>query len=400
LVRHSTQCGIVGMLVTVGFSFGSDYVQGEAYWIIPACIVPCSIFGIWYAYSVITDRLPELVGLFNSFGGLAAALEGIAVYTDRTAVMSMYTGAPLNATEQKIQLVVLYLSIIVGMMTFTGSIVAVLKLTGGWVKHEHSASQVNVNADGVATFRKNHGVRRGHVDKKTGRNVDADILNAIDDKGRQNRYALDLTFHAAGKDDVTLTAFDIISPKQLQMTSNTRNKSGEGGLAAVDMSKAPAAEGLWDVKWEHETENFWHIAAQPRALCGGKLPQIILTLGMIACCVITYMIDDTTCTSAGCGATVDADGVVTAGQGVPLYTTDDELLGTILIVVLAVLAGLIGILQAMAVSGADMAVVICVLNSGSGWSGVAAGFMISNELLLVTGKIYTFLPALDWSQFI
>ena len=32
-----------------------------------------------YAYSVITDRLPELVGLFNSFGGLAAALEGIAV---------------------------------------------------------------------------------------------------------------------------------------------------------------------------------------------------------------------------------------------------------------------------------------------------------------------------------
>ena len=53
------------MLVTVGFSIASYYVQDEAYYIIPICIVPCSIFGIWYAYSVITDRLPELVGLFN-----------------------------------------------------------------------------------------------------------------------------------------------------------------------------------------------------------------------------------------------------------------------------------------------------------------------------------------------
>ena len=109
------------MLVTVGFSVASDYVQEEAYWIIAVCIIPCSAFGYWYAYSVITDRLPELVGLFNSFGGLAAALEGIAVYTDRTAVMSMYTGEPLNATEQKIQLVVLYLSIIVGMRKLSPS---------------------------------------------------------------------------------------------------------------------------------------------------------------------------------------------------------------------------------------------------------------------------------------
>ena len=381
---RSTQCGIVGMFVTVGFSFASDYVQDEAYWVIPACIVPCSAFGIWYAYSVITDRLPELVGLFNSFGGLAAALEGIAVYTDRTAVMSMYTGAPLNATEQKIQLVVLYLSIIVGMMTFTGSIVAVLKLTGGWVKHEHSGSQVNITNEGVATFKKSHGVRRGKVDEKTGRNVDADILNAIDKKGRQNRYALDLTFTAPGKADVTLTAFDIIDKTQLRMTSNTRNKAGEGGLAVVDMSKAAGVAGVYDVTWSHETENFWHIASTPRVLCGGKIPQFILTLGMIACCVITYMLDETTCGKDGC-VLVAVDGTVNMQMGVPLYTSDDEMLGTILIIVLAVLAGTIGILQAMAVSGADMAVVICVLNSGSGWSGVAAGFMISNELLLVTG---------------
>ena len=102
--------GIMGMLVTVVAAMASDYVMEEAYWLIPVMIVPFAIFGVWYAYSVITDRLPELVGLFNSFGGLAAALEGIAVYTDRTAVFSMYTGELLTPTEQKIQLVVLWFS--------------------------------------------------------------------------------------------------------------------------------------------------------------------------------------------------------------------------------------------------------------------------------------------------
>ena len=358
------------MLVTVGFSIASDYVQDEAYYIIPICIVPCSIFGIWYAYSVITDRLPELVGLFNSFGGLAAALEGIAVYTDRTAVLSMYTGAPLNATEQKIQLVVLYLSIMVGMMTFTGSVVAVLKLTGEWVKHPHKIDGVRLSADGVATFPKAHKVRQGYVDKKTGRNIDSDVLSQRDAKGRVNRYALDLEF-ASGDKTITLTAFGINDSKTLQMTSNKKNE-------AADMSKAKEfdAGATYTCTWTHETENFWHINSKARALCGGKIPQIILLLGCLACCVITYVLDETTCGKDGC---------LPGQMGKPLYLSDNELLGTTLIIVLAVLSGIIGILQAMAVSGADMAVVICVLNSGSGWSGVAAGFMISNELLLVTG---------------
>ncbi len=357
------------MLVTVGFSIASDYVQEEAYYIIPICILPCAVFGVWYAYSVITDRLPELVGLFNSFGGLAAALEGIAVYTDRTAVMSMYTGEPLNATEQKIQLVVLYLSIMVGMMTFTGSVVAVLKLTGGWIKHEHKIDNVTLTAEGVATFPKDHKLRGGHVDEKSGRCVDSDILGLTDKKGRNNRYALDLTF-TNGDEAITLTAFSITNPKTLQMTADKKK-------AEADMAKATKpSKGSYTCTWTHETENFWHINAKPRALCGGKIPQIILLAGCLMCCAITYAMDETTCTKDGC---------LPGQSGTPLYLTDDELLGTILIVVLAVLSGLIGILQAMAVSGADMAVVICVLNSGSGWSGVAAGFMISNELLLVTG---------------
>eukprot|EP01048_Picozoa_sp_COSAG05_P016986 COSAG05_NODE_2261_length_3322_cov_2.721688_1_plen_806_part_00 len=364
--KRGTNCGILGMLVTVVASYISDYVTDEAYWLIPVCIVPTSIFGIWYAYSVVTDRLPELVGLFNSFGGLAAALEGIAVYLDRTSHRSMYTGVVLTPTEQKIQLVVLFLSIIVGMMTFTGSIIAVLKLTGGWVKHQHKINSVRLDASGVAIFPKKHGVRRGYVHKITGRNVDSDILNLIDDKGRQNRYALDLTFSDARGKEIKLTAFDIKDAKTLQMTSKKAKEA--------DMSKALDVEGTYTCTWEHETENLWHINTKPRMYCGGKAPQILLSLIMIGCCVVIYTIDE------------DGMALYQNSEAQTSWAKDDaEMIGTILVLVLAFTAGAIGVLQALAVSGADMAVVICVLNSGSGWSGVAAGFMISNELLLVTG---------------
>ena len=54
-------------------------------------------------------------------------------------------------------------------------------------------------------------------------------------------------------------------------------------------------------------------------------------------------------------------------------------------ILLAVLSAAVATINTLGVSGSDMAVVIAVLNSGSGWGGVAAGFMISNELLIVTG---------------
>lgn len=44
---NGTRFGIAGMLVTVAAAICSDYVQGEAYWLLPACIVPPAAFGIW-----------------------------------------------------------------------------------------------------------------------------------------------------------------------------------------------------------------------------------------------------------------------------------------------------------------------------------------------------------------
>jgi len=120
--RRGNLYGIVGMaLAVLATIVGPRVAAAGVPWIIGALLIGGSI-GVYAAKTVKMTQMPELVALMHSLVGLAACLVGFASYVDTSI---QYTGA-----EKAIHEVEIYIGILIGAVTFSGSLIAFGKLNG------------------------------------------------------------------------------------------------------------------------------------------------------------------------------------------------------------------------------------------------------------------------------
>jgi len=122
--RRGNLYGMIGMTIAVlATVFGPRVTMAGLPWIIGAMVVGSSI-GLYAARKVQMTQMPELVALMHSLVGLAAMLVGFANYIDPAAA------AQLTSAEKSIHEIEIYIGILIGAVTFSGSIIAFGKLSG------------------------------------------------------------------------------------------------------------------------------------------------------------------------------------------------------------------------------------------------------------------------------
>jgi NAD(P) transhydrogenase subunit beta len=120
--RRGNLYGMIGMTIAVlATVFGPRVTAAGIPWIVAAMVVGGAI-GLYAAKVVKMTQMPELVALMHSLVGLAACLVGFASYID--------TSTPLQGAEKTIHEVEIYIGILIGAVTFSGSLIAFGKLNG------------------------------------------------------------------------------------------------------------------------------------------------------------------------------------------------------------------------------------------------------------------------------
>jgi len=119
--RRGNIYGMIGMFIAI---FAIIFGEVEQYEVLIVAMVIGAIIGITVAARVQMTGMPQLVAMLHSFVGLAAVLVGFANYIGPEAAEH------LAGTEKIIHEVEIYLGVLIGAVTFTGSVIAFGKLQG------------------------------------------------------------------------------------------------------------------------------------------------------------------------------------------------------------------------------------------------------------------------------
>lgn len=125
--RQGNQLGIVGMTIALAATILAALSDGPSRGVlvtallIAVAMIIGAMIGLWRAQSVEMTGMPELIALLHSFVGLAAVLVGFNSFIAPDAEAAALGGFHLGEV---------FLGVFIGAVTFTGSIVAYLKLSG------------------------------------------------------------------------------------------------------------------------------------------------------------------------------------------------------------------------------------------------------------------------------
>lgn len=125
--RNGNRMGIAGMTIALAATIFSALSNGPARGVLVTVLLIAvamligAMIGLWRAQKVEMTGMPELIALLHSFVGLAAVLVGFNSFIAPDAEAAALGGFHLGEV---------FLGVFIGAVTFTGSIVAFLKLSG------------------------------------------------------------------------------------------------------------------------------------------------------------------------------------------------------------------------------------------------------------------------------
>ena len=124
--RRGNAYGITGMVIAILATVLGPQVsqQVDVYGIIILCMLIGGTIGFILALKVQMTQMPELVAILHSLVGIAAVLVGFVNFMDVDAT------SHLVGTEKAIHNIETYIGILIGAITFSGSVIAFGKLSG------------------------------------------------------------------------------------------------------------------------------------------------------------------------------------------------------------------------------------------------------------------------------